>query len=89
MKITISAFLKTLAYVDQISKFQHSESVKQCRQVLAGSPLESFEIAQLANLLPQTAEEAKTLIPSIQGRIDDDDLQILLGELQNLQRYVQ
>jgi DNA-directed RNA polymerase subunit F len=75
--------------VDQVSKFQHSESVKQCRQVLAGTPLESFEIAQLANLLPQTAEEAKTLVPSIQGRIEDDELQALLGELHSLQRYVQ
>jgi hypothetical protein len=37
--------------------------VKEVRKVLASTKLESFEVAQLANLMPERAEEAKTLIP--------------------------
>ncbi|KXH58384.1 RNA polymerase Rpb4 [Colletotrichum salicis] len=37
------------------------------------------------SLCCETAEEAKTLIPSLQDKISDDDLQILLDEISKLQ----
>lgn len=43
--------------------------------------LAEFEMSQLANLCPETTEEAKTLIPSIATKIDDDVLQALLDQL--------
>lgn len=43
--------------------------------------LAEFEMAQLANLCPETAEEAKTLIPSMATKIEDDVLQALLDQL--------
>jgi DNA-directed RNA polymerase II subunit RPB4 len=44
--------------------------------------LHKFEIAALANLCPETAEEAKTLIPSLKNKIDDDELQKILEDIQ-------
>merc|ERR1711904_746146 len=41
------------------------------------------EICSLGNLLPTTANEAKVLIESLK-RVNDDDLQILLGVVENL-----
>ena len=40
--------------------------------------------AQIGSLCCETAEEAKTLIPSIQNKISDEDLQDLLDEMYKL-----
>jgi len=40
-------------------------------------------------LCPETAEEAKTLIPSIQNKISDDDLDQLLKEINDLRNFVE
>lgn len=48
--------------------------------------LRQFEVAQLANLCPSDADEAKALIPSLGSR-DDDALQLLLNELAALRRF--
>ncbi|PFX27798.1 DNA-directed RNA polymerase II subunit RPB4 [Stylophora pistillata] len=50
--------------------------------LLGKKKLHKFELACLANLCPETAEEAKALIPSLEGRFDDDDLQQLLDDIQ-------
>jgi hypothetical protein len=44
--------------------------------------LHKFEIAALANLCPETSEEAKTLIPSLKTKIEDDDLTKILEDIQ-------
>ena len=63
--ISSAAFTKTLSQMEHISKFMNAETVKEARKLLhEHDQLEPFEIAQLANLLPVTPEEAKTLIPS-------------------------
>jgi len=43
----------------------------------------------VASLCPDTAEEAKTLVPSLEGKISDDDLQDLLDEMMRLRSFVQ
>jgi len=43
----------------------------------------------LASLCPDSAEEAKTLIPSLEGKISDDDLEELLNEMGRLRSIVQ
>lgn len=49
-------------------------------------PLHIFEQAQLANLLPQTAEEAKNYIPSLKNHWADADaeLEALLNDLRSI-----
>jgi DNA-directed RNA polymerase II subunit RPB4 len=82
-----SSFDKTLVYVNHVCKFNNPDTLKEVRKVLSSTQLENFEIAQLANLLPEKSEEAKSLIPSTAKRIDDEELQVVLNELQNLKRF--
>lgn len=44
--------------------------------------LHKFELAAIANLCPETTEEAKSLIPSLEGRFEDDDLRQVLEDIQ-------
>ncbi|KAK4705339.1 DNA-directed RNA polymerase II subunit RPB4, partial [Phenoliferia sp. Uapishka_3] len=48
--------------------------------------LKQFELAQLANLCPLEAEEAKALIPSLLEK-DDDELQALLLEIASFRKF--
>lgn len=43
----------------------------------------------LGTLCPESAEEAKTLIPSLQNKISDDDLDQLLKEINDLRNFVE
>ena len=63
--------------------------------------LHKFELAALANLCPETAEEAKgfwgkllliltkikALIPSLDGRFPDDELQQILDDMQTKKSF--
>ncbi|KAI0989993.1 hypothetical protein GJ496_006218 [Pomphorhynchus laevis] len=88
------ALSDTLAYCERFSTFRNSETILEVREALSiaggGSNstlnngfvrLHQFETAALANLCPESAEEAKTLIPSLTGKIDDDQLQRLLDDI--------
>ena len=54
---------------------------------MIGAGLREFEMAQIANLAPATAEEAKQLIPSLRSLIEDEELQKILDELATIRRY--
>ncbi|CAD5113384.1 DgyrCDS2557 [Dimorphilus gyrociliatus] len=62
-------FMKTLSYCQRFSK------------MLMSKKLHRFELAALANLCPETADEAKSLIPSLESRFEDDDIQAILDEI--------
>ena len=50
--------------------------------------LAEFEMAQLGNLGPETAEEARALIPSlVENKKEEDELQRLLDDLIAARRY--
>jgi DNA-directed RNA polymerase subunit F len=55
-------------------------------RLLRKYPLHSFEAVQIANLCPETAEEARTLIPSLQQQ-EDRALQALLDDISKLRKY--
>ncbi|KAH7727053.1 DNA-directed RNA polymerase II polypeptide [Aphelenchoides avenae] len=76
-------FLKTLNYARRLSKFKSRETIRAVRGIFAGKThvLHKFEVAQLANLCPETAEEAKALIPSLENKLEDEELEDLLKEL--------
>merc|ERR1712192_263617 len=62
-----AVFLKAHEYVNRVKQFGDKESTTRVRQDLEKlKGLQDFEIAQLGNLCPDDAEEAKTLIPSLQ-----------------------
>ncbi|KAI8074242.1 HRDC-like protein [Gilbertella persicaria] len=62
-RATTSVMSKTLDYVRAFSRFSNIESVREVRQVLGKENLSQFEVAQIANLCCEDAEEAKALIP--------------------------
>lgn len=50
--------------------------------LLSQKKLHKFELASLANLCPETPEEAKALIPSLEGRLEDEELRTILDDIQ-------
>ncbi|GAA5933551.1 uncharacterized protein JCM15063_001345 [Sporobolomyces koalae] len=74
-----SVFKKTLEYVDTFARFPTPEVSDAVRSSLPEEQLKFYEIAQLINLCPADAEEAKALIPSL--KLDDDILQGYLTDL--------
>ncbi|THD22147.1 DNA-directed RNA polymerase II polypeptide [Fasciola gigantica] len=81
-------FTKTLNYAAQFSKFSNRETIESVRALLSQKRLHSFELASVANLLPDTAEEAKALIPSLDcSRFTDEELQQLLDEIQSKRSF--
>lgn len=76
-------FKKTHAYCMRFSKYKNRETITAVRQHLSyKKQLHKFEVAQLANLCPDTPEEAKALIPSLEGKLPDEELRLLLEDIQ-------
>lgn len=75
-------------YLVEFSRFKTQDITEQADRLMQGSgKLNIVERAQLGSLLPETADEAKTLIPSIANKISDDELQDVLNELNKLRSY--
>jgi len=80
--------IKTQDYLVRFARFKIKESVEAVERLLsARTELASFEKAQLGSLCCDTAEEAKTLIPSLVDKISDEELQELLDEITKLMGY--
>ena len=79
---------KTTDYLDHFARFKRKENVEAVERLLsAHQELAKFERAQLGSLCCDTAEEAKTLVPSLQDKISDEELQDLLDEITKLMGY--
>ncbi|ODA81889.1 hypothetical protein RJ55_00394 [Drechmeria coniospora] len=77
---------QTLNYLDHFARFTQKENVEAVERLLSShKDLAKFERAQLGSLCCENADEAKTLIPSLQDKIKDEDLQELLDEISKLQ----
>jgi hypothetical protein len=50
--------------------------------------LAEFELASLANLLPETAEEAATLVPTLK-KLSEDELNQIVNDLMVLRAWIQ
>jgi len=82
-----SVYNKTFDYVNTFAKFTSADAASAVRETLRGEPmLTQFETAQIANLCPVDAEEAKNCIPSL-IKLDDDKLQALLDEIQAMRKF--
>ncbi|RDW60266.1 hypothetical protein BP5796_11872 [Coleophoma crateriformis] len=80
--------LKTQDYLDHFARFKNKQNVEAVeRELSSHKELAKFERAQLGSLCCDSAEEAKTLIPSLQDKITDDDLQALLDRITDLMGY--
>jgi DNA-directed RNA polymerase II subunit RPB4 len=81
-------FMKTLNYCQRFSRYKNRETIAAVRSLLTQKKLHKYELAQLANLCPETPEEAKALIPSLEGRFQDEELRHILDDIQT-QRSLQ
>ena len=79
-----NVFSKTLSYTQCFSKFTNQETISEVRKILTQKKLHKFEIAMMANLCPTSVEEARVLIPSLEGRYDDEELKQLLDDLNSM-----
>ncbi|PAV70139.1 hypothetical protein WR25_25803 [Diploscapter pachys] len=80
-------FVKTLSYARRMSRFKNRETIRAVRAIFAGKQLHKFEVAQLANLCPETSEEAKSLIPSLENKIEDNELDEILKDLHSKKTF--
>ncbi|XP_014675675.1 PREDICTED: DNA-directed RNA polymerase II subunit RPB4-like [Priapulus caudatus] len=80
-------FMKTFNYTERFSKFKNRETIAAVRKSLQEKKLHKFELASIANLCPENAEEAKALIPSLEGRFEDDELQQILDDIQTKRSF--
>eukprot|EP00096_Caligus_rogercresseyi_P006628 TRINITY_DN23263_c0_g1_i1.p1 TRINITY_DN23263_c0_g1~~TRINITY_DN23263_c0_g1_i1.p1 ORF type:complete len:139 (+),score=60.01 TRINITY_DN23263_c0_g1_i1:63-479(+) len=80
-------FMKTLNYTQRFAKFKNLDNIASIRSVLTQKKLHKFELAALANLCPDSPEEARSLIPSLEGRFDDEELSILLDDIQTKKSF--
>ncbi|XP_055305933.1 DNA-directed RNA polymerase II subunit Rpb4-like [Sitodiplosis mosellana] len=74
-------FLKTFTYTDIFRKFKNKETITAVRSLLTQKKLHKFELAAIGNLCPEVPEEAKALIPSLEGRFKDEELKEVLDDI--------
>ncbi|CCX31903.1 Similar to DNA-directed RNA polymerase II subunit rpb4; acc. no. O74825 [Pyronema omphalodes CBS 100304] len=80
---------KTQSYLEVFSRFKQQETAQAIERILVQqTDLTSFERAQLGSLCCDSAEEAKTLIPSLAHKRTDEDLQELLEEITRLRQFL-
>lgn len=78
-------FIKTLEHCKTFNRLgDNKEKIYTVRRILQGKKLHKFELAQLANLCPDTAEEARTFIPSLENNFQDEELTEILNAMCNL-----
>ena len=80
-------FMKTLNYTQRFAKFKNMENIAAIRGILTNKKIHKFELAALANLCPESPEEAKSLIPSLEGRFDDEELASILDDIQTKRSF--
>lgn len=75
-------FVKTLEHCKTFNRFgDNKEKLGAIRRVLQSKKLHKFELAQLANLCPDSAEEARTFIPSLENNFQDEELTEILNAM--------
>jgi len=82
-------FMKTLKYTQRFSHFNELETIREVRNLTKRKQLSPEELASLANLFPHTAEEARTLIPSLSTNLEDHEIQEILNDMKSYEsKYV-
>lgn len=78
-------FVKTLEHCRQFNRLgDNREKIQAVRRMLQTKKLHKFELAQLVNLCPDSAEEARTFIPSLENNFQDEELTEILNAMFSL-----
>jgi len=89
---TNDIYYKTKEYCKHFARFKDDNSITLVNGISTeltsrGLGIVEFERAQLATLCCDTAEEARTLIPSLEGKIGDEELQAALDDISKLRDF--
>ncbi|MCL7049429.1 hypothetical protein MKW94_009679 [Papaver nudicaule] len=82
--LVIQVFEKSQQYIKRISRYKNADAVRQVREILSKYQLVEFELWVLGNLCPETANEAKSIVPSITTKergCTDENIEKMLGDL--------
>lgn len=81
--------LKVAEYGQRFATNKNRATIDKIRDVCATAGLSEEEVGLVVNLSPQTAEEARTLVPTLQDtqRFSDEDLDQLLQELATYREF--
>jgi DNA-directed RNA polymerase II subunit RPB4 len=81
---------KAFEYAERFDAFRSGDMAMTVRDYLSKvePALHPFEIAQLATLVPEDADEAKVIIPSLRDKFDDDKLQEVVSGLCRFRKQV-
>jgi DNA-directed RNA polymerase II subunit RPB4 len=82
-----SEISNVLKHCSRVSKFHSLDMIVHIRKMLETIGISGFEMTQIVNLCPETAEEAQTLIPTLGNKINPENLQDLLDQLSNTRRF--
>lgn len=78
-------FEKTLEHCKTVNRLgDNKEKIHAVRRILSTKKFHKFELAQLANLCPENAEEARTFIPSLENNFQDEELTEILNAMFSL-----
>ncbi|KAF7185075.1 DNA-directed RNA polymerase II subunit rpb4 [Pseudocercospora fuligena] len=85
-------YYKTREYCKTFSRFRDEQAIGQVNQITSnltarGLGIVEFERCQLATLCCDSVEEARTLIPSLEGKISDEELENTLNEISKLRDF--
>ena len=86
-------FEKSLGYVKRFSRYKNPDAVRQVRETLSRYGLHEFELCTLGNLCPDTADEAKALIPSLlpggrfEGEAGTERIDKMLNDLSLIKKF--
>ncbi|CAG8558714.1 14193_t:CDS:10 [Rhizophagus irregularis] len=81
-----TVYKKTEELVNTFTRFHNDESVRELRKTLMRHKLHKYELAQLANLVCEEIDEAKSLIPSLAKR-SDEEIRAMLDDISALKKY--
>ncbi|KAF2773236.1 hypothetical protein EJ03DRAFT_323743 [Teratosphaeria nubilosa] len=90
--MSTDVYVKTRDYVKTFARFQDQQAVmsvdKRLEDLITQGKIVPFEKAQLATLCCDSADEATTLIPSLEGKLSNDELQEVLDDIAKYRDFV-
>mmetsp|Transcript_2324 Transcript_2324/g.4703 ORF Transcript_2324/g.4703 Transcript_2324/m.4703 type:complete len:140 (-) Transcript_2324:159-578(-) len=78
-----AVFEKCMEYCKRFNRFENPDAVHSVRELLSNQDLYEFEVGVIGNLVPENAQEAKALVPTLedQRELEDEDIDQMLGTL--------
>jgi len=83
-------FEKTKSYAERFTGSTSAAAARTIRQLLMDAGLHDFENAVISNLKPVDWDEAKTLVPSLEGEdreLTEETIQAMLDEMANVRKF--